>query len=67
MHTSVDMLGQGADLKRKRWVGWVSRMDEGPILVDFAKRIKMAITNTFFQMRQKLWMTYKCQGTDDVI
>lgn len=40
---------------------------EGQVLVDFTKRIKMAATNTFFQMRQKLWLTYKSRGTDDVI
>lgn len=40
---------------------------EGQVLVDFAKRIKMAVTNTFFQMRQKLWLIYKSRGTDDVI
>ena len=47
--SSMDMLLQAADLKRRWWAGWVSRTDEGQTLVDFAKRIKIAARNTFFQ------------------
>lgn len=54
-------VGAGSRLKEKGGdgVGWLFRMDEGQSLVDCAKRIKMAVTNTFFQTRQKLWLTYK--------
>ena len=35
---------------------------EGQIVVDFAKRMKMAVVNTFFQKRQKHKVTYKSGG-----
>ncbi|KAF7664357.1 hypothetical protein LDENG_00180020, partial [Lucifuga dentata] len=40
----------------------VDRNAEGQMVVDFAKRMEMAVTNTFFQKKQEHRVTYKSGG-----
>lgn len=35
---------------------------EGPIVVDFAKRMKMAVVNAYFRKREEHRVTYKSGG-----
>ncbi|XP_051809100.1 craniofacial development protein 2-like isoform X4 [Acanthochromis polyacanthus] len=42
--------------------GFQERNAEGQMVVDFAKRMEMAVVNTFFQKRQEHRVTYKSGG-----
>ena len=42
--------------------GIQNRNAEGQMVVDFAKRMEMAIVSTFFQKRQEHWVTYEGGG-----
>ncbi|KAF7655126.1 hypothetical protein LDENG_00060570, partial [Lucifuga dentata] len=42
--------------------GIQDRNAEGQMVVDFAKRTEMAVTNTFFQKKQEHTVTYKSGG-----
>ncbi|KAF7649734.1 hypothetical protein LDENG_00136870, partial [Lucifuga dentata] len=43
--------------------GIQDRNAEGQMVVDFAKRMEMAVTNTFFQKKQEHRVTYKSGGS----
>ena len=43
-------------------MGRLDRNIEGQMVVDFAKRMEMAVVNTFFQKRQKQRVTYNSGG-----
>ncbi|KAK2887924.1 hypothetical protein Q8A73_019372 [Channa argus] len=51
--------------------GLQDRNTEGQMVVDFAKRMEMAVVNTFFQKRQEHSVTYKSGGrstqVDDIL
>ncbi|KAK2891998.1 hypothetical protein Q8A73_017663 [Channa argus] len=51
--------------------GLQDRNTEGQMVVDFAKRMEMAVVNTFFQKRQEHRVTYKSGGrntqVDDIL
>ncbi|KAK3572554.1 hypothetical protein QTP86_000438 [Hemibagrus guttatus] len=42
--------------------GFKERNLEGQMVVDFAKRMDMAVVNTYFQKREEYRVTYKCGG-----
>ncbi|KAK3553686.1 hypothetical protein QTP70_006899 [Hemibagrus guttatus] len=42
--------------------GFKERNLEGQMVVDFAKRMDMAVVNTYFQKREEHRVTYKCGG-----
>ena len=44
------------------WFGIQDRNAEGQMVIDFAKRMEMAIVNTYFQKRQEHRVTYKSGG-----
>ena len=39
-----------------------TRNKEGSIVVDFVKRIDLAIVNTYFKKKDELRVTYRCGG-----
>lgn len=62
----ADFNGHGAGNRDDEEVmgrfGIQERNAEGQMVVDFAKRMEMAVVNTFFQKRQEHRVTYKSGG-----
>ncbi|KAK3513451.1 hypothetical protein QTP70_015450, partial [Hemibagrus guttatus] len=56
----MDMLVKGTEVMGK--FGVKERNPEGQIVVDFAKRMDLAVVNTYFQKREEHRVTYKSGG-----
>ena len=48
-----------------RWIG--KKNDEGQVVVDFAKRMKLAITNTYFVEKPAHRVTYNSGGRSSLV
>ncbi|KAK3514307.1 hypothetical protein QTP70_013636 [Hemibagrus guttatus] len=60
----MDMLVRGTEVMRRLMgkFGVKERNLEGQMVVDFAKRMDMAVVNTYFQKREEYRVTYKSGG-----